>query len=235
MVAMDDLMEIGRFSTASGLSVEALRHYDEIGLLKPASVDARTSYRRYDADQVPDARLICNLRGVDLPIDEVRKVLSSADGEGRRDILQRHRQRLTDRAGLLDRMLATSEAYVENGVPLPAPRGCRVVQVMVSTRDRDESVRFFTEAFGLTFDPDLSSFVLGAWHTDSFFLLTVENWLDAGTPSSFGLFVDDVDARHAKALELGGTEVGPPIDYGWKPRCSVVDDPSGNRIQLSQG
>jgi hypothetical protein len=87
----------------------------------------------------------------------------------------------------------------------------------------------------LGFDADFSSFVLGAFDTDSFFLLTVENWLDAGTPSSFGLLVDDVDARHARALELGAAEVRPPTDYGWKPRCSVVDDPSGNRIQLSQG
>jgi catechol 2,3-dioxygenase-like lactoylglutathione lyase family enzyme len=46
---------------------------------------------------------------------------------------------------------------------------------MVSTRDRDESVRFYTDAFGLEFSADFSSFVLGAYHTDSFFLLTVEN------------------------------------------------------------
>jgi len=106
---------------------------------------------------------------------------------------------------------------------------------MVSTRELDASVRFYTEAFGLEFNADFSSFVLGAYNTDSFFLLTVENWLDEGTPSSFGLLVDDVDARHARALELGATEISPPTDYGWKPRCSVVDDPSGNRIQVSQG
>ena len=71
--------------------------------------------------------------------------------------------------------------------------------------------------------------------SDSFFRLTVENWLAAGTPSSFGLLVDDVDGRHARALALGATEISPPTDYGWKPRCSVIDDPSGNRVQLSQG
>ncbi len=232
---MDDLMEIGRFATVSGLSVEALRHYDEVGVLKPASVDARTSYRRYSEDQLGDAKMICNLRGVDLPVDEVREVLTAADEAVTREVLQRHRERLAERATRLERMLATSDSYVERGVPLPAPRSCRVVQVMVSTRDHDESVRFYTEAFGLAFNADISSFVLGAWNTDSFFLLTIENWLDAGTPSSFGLMVDDVDARHTRALSFGGIEASPPTDYGWKPRCSVVDDPSGNRIQLSQG
>ena len=29
-------------------------------------------------------------------------------------------------------------------------------------------------------------------------------------------------------------EIGPPTDYSWKPRCSVIDDPSRNRIQISQ-
>lgn len=97
------------------------------------------------------------------------------------------------------------------------------------------SVRFYAEAFGLEFNAHFSSFALGAYNTDSFFLLTVENWLDGSTPSSFGLLVDDVDARHATALDLGATEISPPTDYSWKPRCSVVDDPSGSRIQLSQG
>ena len=106
---------------------------------------------------------------------------------------------------------------------------------MVSTTDHDRSVRFYTEVFGLRFDPDISSFVLGAFDTDTFFLLTVENWLDDATPSCFGMLVDDVDAVHARALEHGGREVEPPPDYPWKPRSSVIDDPSGNRIQLAQG
>jgi DNA-binding transcriptional MerR regulator len=133
-------MEIGRFATASGLSVDALRHYDEVGVLKPASVDPRTSYRRYSAAQLGDARLVCSLRGVDLPVDEVREVMGAADEGTTREVLLRHRQRLVERANRLDQMLATSAAYVEKSAPLPSPRGCRVVQVMVATRDLDEAV-----------------------------------------------------------------------------------------------
>ncbi len=35
------LMTIGRFSRLTGLTVKALRHYDELGLLRPAAVDRR--------------------------------------------------------------------------------------------------------------------------------------------------------------------------------------------------
>ena len=227
-------MEIGRFATVSGLSVPALRHYDEVGILKPAAVDPKTSYRRYHPDQLGDARLICTLRGVDLPLEEIRAVLVAGSEPEVQSILTQHRRRLADRVDRLERMLATSATYLASGVPVPTPNGCRVVQVMVSTRDLDQSVAFYTEVFDVTFTADVSSFVLGAWDTDSFFLLTVENWLDDATPSSFGMLVDDVDARHRRALEHGATEISPPADYEWKPRCSVIDDPSGNRIQLSQ-
>lgn len=42
-------MTIGRFAQLSGLSIHALRHYDDVGLLEPAVVDAATGYRRYRA------------------------------------------------------------------------------------------------------------------------------------------------------------------------------------------
>ena len=36
---MDDLLTIGRFARLAGLSVGALRHYDELDLLRPAGTD----------------------------------------------------------------------------------------------------------------------------------------------------------------------------------------------------
>ena len=110
----------------------------------------------------------------------------------------------------------------------------RVVQVAVCTHDHDESVRFYAETFGQSFLAEITSFQFGEYGTDSFFLLTIENWLEGATPSSFGMLVDDVDAVHERALTAGAREVQPPADFAWKPRSSIIDDPSGNRIQLSQ-
>ena len=226
---MDQLLEIGRFAAVSGLSVTALRHYDEVGILKPASVDPQTSYRRYSPDQLGDARLICSLRGVDLPLEEIRAVLA-ADSEAEvQNILTGHRRRLAERVDRLAQMLATSATYVERGVPVPTPGGCRVVQVMVSTRDHAQSVRFYSAVFDLSFQNDLSSFVLGAYNTDSFFLLTIENWLDDATPSSFGMLVDDVDDRHRRAIEHGAMEISPPTDYGWTTSPAVTTWPTRKR------
>lgn len=60
-------MTIGRFAQLSGLSIHALRHYDDVGLLEPAVVDADTGYRRYQRGQIQRARLIGSLRWIDLP------------------------------------------------------------------------------------------------------------------------------------------------------------------------
>ena len=57
----DDLLSIGQFARLSGLSVGALRHYDELDLLRPAEIDRFTGYRRYRADQVETAQVIARL------------------------------------------------------------------------------------------------------------------------------------------------------------------------------
>ena len=38
----DPLLTIGAFARATGLTPTTLRHYDEVGLLPPADVDAAT-------------------------------------------------------------------------------------------------------------------------------------------------------------------------------------------------
>lgn len=53
-----NLMPIGRFAPSCRLSVKALRHYDRLGLLKPAFVDPQSKYRYYSRDQARDAVMI---------------------------------------------------------------------------------------------------------------------------------------------------------------------------------
>ncbi len=67
-------MSIGRFARRAGLSIGALRHYAEIGLLRPARVDPDTGYRYYAEEQLDTARLIARLRDVDVPLALIREV-----------------------------------------------------------------------------------------------------------------------------------------------------------------
>ena len=73
----DDLLPIGRFARLAGLTVGALRHYDEEGVLAPADVDPYTGYRRYRRDQLPTARAIAALRELELILPAIRALLEA--------------------------------------------------------------------------------------------------------------------------------------------------------------
>jgi DNA-binding transcriptional MerR regulator len=73
------LLTIGEFSKMTYLSVKALRHYHDVGLLEPADIDPSSGYRLYTADQVATAQAIRRFRDLDMPIDQVRTVLQAPD------------------------------------------------------------------------------------------------------------------------------------------------------------
>src|ERR1700685_4636738 len=52
------LLATGEFARRSGLSLKALRIYDQNGLLKPAAVEPGSGRRGYGPDQIRPARLI---------------------------------------------------------------------------------------------------------------------------------------------------------------------------------
>ncbi|HEY7523937.1 MAG TPA: helix-turn-helix domain-containing protein [Candidatus Limnocylindrales bacterium] len=101
----DELLPIGRFARLTGLSVGALRHYDELDLLRPARVDPETGYRSYRRTQLGPARTIARLRELELPLDAVREILAADDPDRRSAIVAGHRARVEARAHRLHRVL----------------------------------------------------------------------------------------------------------------------------------
>ena len=114
----DDLLSIGRFGRLTGLIVGALRHYDELGLLRPAEVDRFTGYRRYRREQLEQARTIARLRDLELPIDEIREVLATDDPAERRRRIGAHRSRLEARAFRLHLLLHVTGRLSQGKEPI---------------------------------------------------------------------------------------------------------------------
>ncbi len=230
------MLSIGAFALSAGLSIAALRHYDEIGLLKPALVDLDTGYRRYAPDQLGQARLICGLRAVSLPIEEIRPVLGKQPAVVR-SVLDSHRERLVAQVRELSQRVLAVDEFIEKGTPMPALQAIRPVQIRIKVRDVREAAVFYTSAFDVVFNEDISSLQFGIYRSDRFFLITLEECGEGSSGaggSHIGLLVDDVEAAHQRALTAGAAEVHPATDYEWKPRTSCVRDPSGNCIDLSQ-
>jgi DNA-binding transcriptional MerR regulator len=94
MTGMTVLLTIGEFSKMTYLSVKALRHYHDVGLLEPVAVDPTTGYRQYAAGQVATAQAIRRFRDLDMPIEEVRRVLRAPDLATRNQVILRHLERM---------------------------------------------------------------------------------------------------------------------------------------------
>src|SRR5690349_12909601 len=87
---MPGLLTIGEFSRATHLSVKALRHYDDVGLLQPADIDPSSGYRRYAVAQVPTAQAIRRFRDLDMPLDRIQEVLAADNLADRERLIVAH-------------------------------------------------------------------------------------------------------------------------------------------------
>ena len=72
-------LHIREFAKLTGVSVRTLHYYDEIGLLKPSSVDEQNGYRFYDESALTLMQEILFYRELDFPLKEIRIILSSPD------------------------------------------------------------------------------------------------------------------------------------------------------------
>ncbi len=90
-------LSIGSFSRASLLSIKTLRDYHDSGLLMPAHVDARTGYRSYSPGQLADAAVIRRLRDLDVPLEEIRRIVDARDPVVTTEVLAAHTRRMTER------------------------------------------------------------------------------------------------------------------------------------------
>jgi DNA-binding transcriptional MerR regulator len=83
---------IGEFARLGATSIKTLRFYDELGLLKPVEVDARTRYRYYDAGQLRDLAAIRALKELGASLEDIRRVVTRPDADReRRKLLARLR------------------------------------------------------------------------------------------------------------------------------------------------
>lgn len=73
------MLKIGDFSKLSRISIRMLRHYDEIGLLMPKSVDSFTGYRFYSEDQLPVVGRINALKDMGFSLTTIVEILKNYD------------------------------------------------------------------------------------------------------------------------------------------------------------
>jgi DNA-binding transcriptional MerR regulator len=71
------MFKIGDFARIAQVTVKALRHYDELGLLRPAHVDSSSGYRYYAAGQLARLNRILALKDLGFSLDEIARMLDA--------------------------------------------------------------------------------------------------------------------------------------------------------------
>jgi DNA-binding transcriptional MerR regulator len=68
------MIKIGDFARLAGISINALRHYDEEGLLSPCFVHPDSGYRYFESEQLRQLHRILLLKELGLSLSEIREV-----------------------------------------------------------------------------------------------------------------------------------------------------------------
>ena len=111
-------LAIGDFSRMTHLSVKALRHYHDVGLLTPAEIDPVSGYRFYEPGQLPAAQVIRRFRDLGMPLDEIKEVLQAPDVAARNEVIVAHLQRMESQLALTQSVVASLRSLLDRP---PAP------------------------------------------------------------------------------------------------------------------
>ncbi len=113
-------LTVGEFSRMTHLSVKTLRHYHQVGLLEPAEVNPDTGYRYYVSDQIATAQVIRRLRDLEMPVTEVKEVLSTSETSVRNVLIAAHLDRLEDELSKTQRAVESLRNLLEHSGEEPA-------------------------------------------------------------------------------------------------------------------
>jgi DNA-binding transcriptional MerR regulator len=111
--ATPELLSIGELSERTGVPATALRYYDELGLVRPASRAA--GRRRYASSAIADVGVVLFLREVGFSLAEIGR-LTTARGGSWRAIIERKLTELT----VQQRRIEVARAALEHGLRCPA-------------------------------------------------------------------------------------------------------------------
>jgi len=82
------LLKISEFAAISGISRKLLIYYDKYGILHPEAVDRENNYRYYSYRQIDTANVIVSLREVGMPLESIRRYLTTKSPENLLKVLE---------------------------------------------------------------------------------------------------------------------------------------------------
>ena len=112
-------MLIKEFAKFTGVSVRTLHYYDEIGLLKPSSVEKVSGYRYYNEDNLLRMQEILFYRELDFSLKSISELISSPN-YNKCKALEEQKYLLTLKKERLERLIAAIEGAMKGEIVMTA-------------------------------------------------------------------------------------------------------------------
>ena len=125
--------KVGELASRTGMSVRALHHYDEIGLLTP-SLRTSSGHRLYQDADIARLQQIQSLRLMGIPLDEVKRLLDGA-AITPREILDLHLARLHEHIARQNRLAERIESlasHMDRVESASIDDLCQIIQAMTT-------------------------------------------------------------------------------------------------------
>ncbi len=99
-----NLFKIGEIADIYGISVQTLRHYENLGLLHPSYIDPDTHYRYYGIEQTEVLNTISYLRALDTPLSTIRSFLENRNIDKMEEMLINQQNEIQKKITMLQNM-----------------------------------------------------------------------------------------------------------------------------------
>lgn len=137
---------VNQLAQLAGISVRALHHYDEIGLLKPAFT-GDNRYRYYGEEELLRLQQILIHRELDIPLAEIGTILDAPDFD-RLETLQRQRERLEEQAKRYAGMVKTIDRTIARLKGDRAMKDADLYSGVVSPQKQAEYEQWLIDRYG---------------------------------------------------------------------------------------
>lgn len=221
------MFRIGEFAKLSGLSVDALYHYEKMKIIIPREVDKFTGYRGYDASQLVTVNKLLALKDAGFSLDEIAKILNTNPPTASLlDMLQKKALLLEDELnkerGRLERLHTHIFLIKNGGIPLMNDITIKCVEPILVASIRKS---FCKDQFGNELETmwaDVNRYIdaKGGKRTIPCLMIYHKDWVDAQTGEPTG------------AAEPLDVEVAEPITkaFAGNETVKVYDLPGVRRM-----
>lgn len=156
---MGKYLPIGQMAKLNNISVQTLRHYEKVGVLKPSYINEDTGYRYYDMKDLNTIYLIKQCRAMGMSLDEIKEVTNNYTSlESIFDILGNQKKIIYEKIRELENIKSKIES-LENKIGFSLEKG--INQVFIKhNEERKFKICNFKDRYTDEFEINLSKVLL---------------------------------------------------------------------------